>query len=154
MRRSRAARSGGPAVLALLVAAVLGACSSPVEVTPAPRADSAACEKVSRHWPRTVGDLERTRTTSESPSVAAWGDPAVIARCGVRSPGPTTDTCISASGVDWVAHRLSDGYRFITFGRSPAIEVLVPHDYAPEPLLLGAFDTAAKQVPAGPHHCS
>jgi hypothetical protein len=101
-----------------------------------------------------VGDLERTRTTSESPSVAAWGDPAVIARCGVRSPGPTTDTCISASGVDWVAHRLSDGYRFITFGRSPAIEVLVPHDYAPEPLLLGAFDTAAKQVPAGPHHCS
>lgn len=153
MRRRQVARAGIPLVVAGALGALLASCSSAVQVTPAPRADSAACRKVSRHWPRTVGNMARTGTTSDSPTVAAWGDPAVIARCGVTSPGPTTDQCITVSGVDWVQHRLSDGARFVTFGRDPAVEVLVPHDYAPEPLLLPAFAAAAKQVPQGKHHC-
>ncbi|BDZ58711.1 hypothetical protein [Barrientosiimonas endolithica] len=43
---------------------------------------------------------------------------------------------------------------FTTYGREPAIEVLVPKDYAPEPLVLGAFTEAAQQIPQGPRRCS
>lgn len=154
MRRRQALRAGTPAVLLALAAGLVAACSSAVQVTPAARADTAACAKVARHWPQRVGHLERTKTTSDSPTVAAWGNPAVIARCGVTSPGPTTEQCITVNGVDWVAHRLSDGVRFVSFGRDPAVEVLVPHDYAPEPLLLPAFAQAAKQVPQGQRHCT
>lgn len=153
MRRHSISRAARPVVVAVVVAGSLAACSSSVEVTPGPLADSEACRKASRHWPPTVGRLERADTTTDSATVAAWGDPAVIARCGVTSPGPTTDLCITVSGVDWVAHRLSDGVRFISYGRDPAIEVLVPHDYAPEPLLLPAFEQAAKQLPPGRHRC-
>jgi len=71
----------------------------------------------------------------------------------VAPPGPTTDQCLEVSGIDWVAHRLTDGVRFTTYGRKPAIEVLVPSAYQPEPLLLPAFGKAASAVPQGAHHC-
>ena len=138
----------------VLGAAVLAGCGSSVEVTPPARADSPACERVAKRWPAQVSHQESVSTSSDSPAVHAWGDPAVIARCGVTSPGPTTEQCLDVSGVDWVAIPLSDGYKFVTFGRAPAIEVLVPSDYAPEPLVLGAFAKAAKAIPPGPHHCS
>ena len=72
---------------------------------------------------------------------------ARIARCGVPALGPTTDDCIEVDGLGWVAQGLSDGTRFTTFGRDPAIEVLIPKDYAPEPLLLPAFTAAAEKLP-------
>jgi hypothetical protein len=92
-------------------------------------------------------------TSSSSVAVRAWGEPAIIARCGLPAIGPTTDTCLDVSGIDWVAHQLTDGVRFTTYGRSPAIEVLVPRAYKPEPLLLPAFGAAAAAIPAGPRHC-
>jgi len=85
--------------------------------------------------------------------VGAWGDPPIIARCGLAAIGPTTDQCLVVSGVDWVAHRLTDGVSFTTYGRSPAIEVLVPSAYAPESLLLPAFGAAASAIPQGNRHC-
>ena len=53
-----------------------------------------------------------------------------------------------------MVERLSDGARFTTFGTDPAIEVLVPKAYAPEPLLLPAFGPAAKALPQNGRHCS
>jgi hypothetical protein len=43
--------------------------------------------------------------------------------------------------------------RFTTYGRSPAIEILVPRAYQPEPLLLPAFGGAAAAIPQGARHC-
>jgi len=90
---------------------------------------------------------------ASSASVRAWGEPAIIARCGLPPIGPTTDQCLDVSGVDWVAHRLTDGVRFTTYGRTPAIEVLVPGAYQPEPLLLPAFGKAASAIPASTRRC-
>ena len=87
-------------------------------------------------------------------SAAAWGEPAIVARCGLAPPAPTADLCIHVDGVDWISHRLSDGYAFTTYGRTPALEVLVPDRYAPGPLLLPAFDGAAAALPGTGHTCS
>jgi hypothetical protein len=137
---------------AILVGGLAG-CSSAVDVTAPAGADSAACRSASAQWPTTVGGQSLQATTSSSDAVRAWGSPAIIARCGVAPVGPTTDQCLAVSGVDWVAHRLTDGVRFTTYGRSPAIEVLVPNAYKPEPLLLPAFGAAASAIPQGERQC-
>ena len=149
----RAARVGLLPALGA-IALLLGACSSGVEVSVPADGSSPACAAVAALWPATVGGKAAVETSPTDPAVHAWGDPPVIARCGLPEPGPTTDQCLGVSGVDWVAHRLSDGVRFTNYGRSPAIEVLVPSDYSPEPLLLGAFTRAAQAVPQGERHCS
>jgi len=116
-------------------------------------AGSSTCRSVAGHWPKTVGGQSLRETSPPSDAVRAWGDPAIIARCGVPAIGPTTDQCLEVSGVDWVAHRFTDGVRFTTYGRSPAIEILVPSAYKPEPLLLPAFGAAAAAIPQGDHRC-
>ncbi len=85
---------------------------------------------------------------------AAWGDPAIIATCGWPALGPTEQECLAVDGVDWVAEPLSDGVRFTTFGRTPALEVLVPDAYKPEPLLLPAFRAVAEALPGNGRRCS
>jgi hypothetical protein len=153
MRSPRLIRATAPVLLsaALLVGGMCG-CSS-TKVTDPALAGSAACRAVAAQWPRTVGGQPLSPTSSSSVAVRAWGDPAIIARCGLPAIGPTTDQCLQVSGIDWVAHRLSDGVRFTTYGRSPAIEVLVPSEYEPEPLLLPAFGKAVSAIPQGERRC-
>ena len=78
----------------------------------------------------------------------------MIARCGLAPLGPTTEECLRVDDIDWVVRKLSDGAAFTTFGRDPAIEVLVPRAYSPEPLLLPAFGAAARALPANGRTCS
>lgn len=137
----------------LPVIALAGCGSGAVKADPAVSAKSSACTRAAKHWPATVADQKVRDTTADSPTVKAWGDPAIIARCGVDPPGPNTK-CVTVSGIDWVVISLSDGKKLVTFGRDPAIEVLVPHKYAPAPLVLGAFTKAAQQIPQGAHHCT
>jgi hypothetical protein len=101
-----------------------------------------------------VSGQARVSTQPDAPSVAAWGDPAIIARCGLDPLGPTTDECVTVDGVDWVVRRLTDGSAATTYGRDPAIEVLVPGSYGPVPLLLPAFTTVARTLPQNGRHCS
>ncbi len=104
-------------------------------------------------WPATLGDLRRRDTSPTDPAVAAWGDPAVVARCGVGALAPTTTECLDVDGVGWIPAPLTDGTRFTSFGTDPAVEVLVPKDYDPAPLLLPAFDAVAKALPANGLRC-
>jgi hypothetical protein len=145
-----ARRSAGLGAL-LLVGGLLG-CSS-IDVAVPAGAGSAACRAAATHWPRSVGGHSLRPTSSSSAAVRAWGEPAIIARCGLAPVGPTTDPCLDVSGIDWVAHQLTDGVRFTTYGRSPAIEILVPSAYKPEPLLLPAFGAAAAAIPQSERHC-
>lgn len=143
----------------LLAGAALSACDSadPIKATPAVHATSAACVKADRNWPSLVSTLKPYAVTTPSESVRAWGtssDKAIIARCGVSMPGPTTDPCVNVSGIDWVQHQLDGGYMFTTYGRDPSIEVLVPNSVGTAPLFLPAFSKAAATIPQGSHRCS
>lgn len=145
---ARAALTWGAALVL-----TLSGCSAAVDVTPPAGAGSSACAAAARAWPQTVSGLKRRDTTSSSAAVAAWGDPPVIARCGMPVLAPTADPCLEVNGVGWVQTNLSDGTKFTTFGTDPAIEVLVPAAYAPEGLLLPVFTAAAKTLPTTGHVC-
>lgn len=143
----------------LLIGVALSACDSsdPIKATPAVHATTAACAKADKSWPIQVGTLKPYAVTTPSNSVRAWGTSssnAIIARCGVSMPGPTTDPCVNVSGIDWVQHELEGGYMFTTYGRNPSIEVLVPNSVGTAPLFLPAFAKAAAAIPQGSHRCS
>ena len=145
------------ASLALLTAAVAGAVlllgDRPVSVRPAASSTDPACARLADALPPTVAAQQRRATSPDSPAVAAWGDPAVIWLCGVDQPGPSAD-CLQVNGVDWVFQRLDDGTAFTTFGRRPAVQVLVPRAYSPEPLRLPALSAVVAALPQGPRRCT
>ncbi|MDQ4502237.1 DUF3515 family protein [Sinomonas sp. ASV322] len=98
----RASAAGSAAVLAVSLAA----CSAPVSVDPAPDAANPACAPEMIALPDSLGTAALRKTTSQA--TAAWGDPAaVVLRCGVPTPGPTTDRCVTVNGVDWVIREAS-----------------------------------------------
>jgi hypothetical protein len=127
-------------------------CASAPEVALAPLADAPVCSSIA--WPQTVSGLSAVPTAPQHPSVAAWGDPPIIARCGLPAPPPTTESCVVVDGVDWVVRQLTDGTGAVTYGREPAIEVLVPQEHGPAPLLLPTFAGAARSLPETGRHCS
>ena len=129
----------------------LPACSSAVEVAAPDRVDDPACAAVP--WPTTLADQDRTPTDPDGAWVAAWGDPAIIARCGLPALEPTSFDCVAVDDVDWIVRELSDGTAMSTYGTDPAIEVLVPAVYGPGPLLLPAFGDAARALPDSGRRC-
>jgi hypothetical protein len=137
-------------VLSLLPPLLLlvGCTGGEVRAVPFEESDSPACAAVADHWPDRIGPYQPRVTAVQSRGVAAWGDPPIVARCGKQPPAPTTDPCVEVNGVDWVATVLDDGgTMFTTYGRSPAIEVLVPAEYDAHPMLLPPFGASAEQIP-------
>jgi hypothetical protein len=147
-----ARRRTAAALAAAAVLVVLGGCSDTVELSSAAQDRSPACASAAAVFPSDVSGMPR-RPTSVDGATGAWGDPAVIARCGVAAPGPTDTECVEVDGVGWIPETLSDGTRFTSFGTEPALEVLVPKKYSPEPLLLPAFSAAAQNLPANGLAC-
>jgi hypothetical protein len=119
-----------PRATALPVAVPLllvGACSlggGPAEVGPAPRASDAACARAIAAAPALVGG--RARVPLDVPGALAWGEPAIVVRCGLPALAPTPLQCVSADGVDWVVDPDRDPVIATTYGRDPAVEVRVP----------------------------
>jgi len=121
-------------VTAVAALAVAG-CAAAVPVEAAPYASDPICAEVVLALPDELNGMPRR--TAGGQATAAWGDPRdpVVLRCGVEPPGPTTDPCVTADdgdlAVDWVAVSTehADGsatWTFTTYGRSPAVEVVVP----------------------------
>ncbi|MCT1447486.1 DUF3515 domain-containing protein [Brevibacterium casei] len=105
---------------------VLSGCAKTVIVEPAEDAANPKCADILLRLPVEVGGEQERDTSSQG--TKAWGDPNVaVLRCGVTPPGPTTDKCVSVSGVDWVSKggEEDDTWVFTSYGRTPAVEVLV-----------------------------
>jgi hypothetical protein len=125
-------RTGG-----LLAAAVvlLAGCAGPVQVAE-PSLDPAAratCDAVLAALPEQVLE-STTRPTRPGVLSRAWGDPAIVLRCGVPTPPGLTATseCVEVNGVGWFREQAEGGTLFTTIGRAVTVEVGVPAGYAPE----------------------
>jgi hypothetical protein len=114
----------------LALVLLLGGCTSAVPLQPTEGANDPACAEVMVRLPDSVTGLARRSTNAQS--TAAWGDPAgVILRCGLPETGPSELPCFSVNGIDWLRDdSQAPIYTFITFGRSPATELVVDSDAA------------------------
>ncbi len=146
----------GTVALAVTAAAVLGACSrGEVSVQPAPLAAEAACATAREDFPDAVaGAVEQPVSQEARDAAAAWGNPPIVARCGLMPPAPTQDPCVTVGGVDWVVQDLDDGVALVTYGRTPALEVLVPANYPQSADLVAPFAQAAGALQETGRHCS
>ena len=134
--------------IALVGTLATSGCSSVVSLEPAELANDPACADVSVRLPETIG--ENAKRTTDAQATAAYGDPAsVIVRCGL--PGVTVSKlrCVSTSGVDWLVDESNaPKYRFISFGRQPATEVIVDSKKAVGVSTLDALASAIQSIPA------
>ena len=109
---------------AIALAAGLAGCSTTVHLEPAADANDPACANVSVLLPDTVGGYERVWTDAQA--TGAWGDPTVVLRCGGEPPAPSDLVCTTLGGVDWlVLEQEEERQRLVTYGREPAIEVII-----------------------------
>ena len=96
-----------------------------------------SCPALLRALPDKVAD-QAERPVTGSTDAAAWGDPAIVLRCGVGRPDgfDKFSQCQRADGIDWfvpdsVIEDLSAEAVMTTVGRTPAIEVRLPAHYRP-----------------------
>jgi hypothetical protein len=121
----RTARSSFAVVLSCVLTAIaLAGCGSGDSVQPGPDAANAACTALLGRLPDRV--LDRARTSLHVTGAAAWGDPAIVLRCGVPVPGPTAEHCLDANGLSWIIAETKHTLRFISYGRTPAVELRIP----------------------------
>jgi hypothetical protein len=130
-----------PSPLAVAGVAVLLAASGcgGVEIRDTGVAGSArrTCESLVEALPARVDDQPSTGSHG-TPVGEAWGDPAIVLRCGVGRPADYDPLagCQTANGVDWYVplegmNDQSVDVVMTTIGRSPSVEVTLPAQYRP-----------------------
>ena len=109
----------------LALVGALSACTATISLEAAADSNNPACAEISVRLPDQVAELEKRVTDAQA--TGAWGNPtAVILRCGLPLVEVSQLPCVTANGVDWlVDESAKPSYRFITFGRNPATEVIV-----------------------------
>ena len=135
---------------ALCLTLVTAGCGSELSVDeyPTVRGTEVNCKGLFADRPLKVAGQKNRMVKGENAS--AWGDPAIILRCGVEKPkdlGPAS-RCDMVDDVGWFSESTSDGYLFTTIGRDYYVSVEVPDDYAPEAdALADLADAVARHDP-------
>lgn len=134
-------------VAALMLLAATG-CTATVNLDPAKGSNDPLCAEVMVRLPSELGGLTERYTNAQA--TAAWGDPAaVLLRCGLDPVELSPLPCVSAGGIDWlVDDSKAPNYRFISFARTPAVEVIVDSNIASGITSLESIAAAISQLPA------
>ena len=148
LQSRRILRPAVAVALSVLFAAVVSSCTATVNLDAAPLANDPACAEITVRLPDVIGDQAKRATNAQA--TGAWGNPsAVILRCGLEPVNVSSLTCVTATDVDWlVDDSKSPSYRFITFGRKPATEVIVDSRIVSGVSALDAVAEAVKRIPA------
>jgi hypothetical protein len=134
------------AVVLLLLAALTG-CGGTFEVDDYPTAKGTKvdCVALIADVPQKVASQKNRDVSHEV--AAAWGDPAVILRCGVEKPVALkpSSPCYDVRDVGWLVETTADGYLFTTIGRTFYVSVEVPKAYDPAADALADLAEAVKK---------
>ncbi|HCS61691.1 MAG TPA: DUF3515 domain-containing protein [Microbacterium sp.] len=115
----------------LLGAALLSGCSTTVHLEPADDANNPLCAEVSVGLQNAGNVADKERRWTDAQATGAWGSPgedsAIILRCGVAVPAPTSALqCASLEGIDWLVDASETPFlRLTTYGRDPAVQLFI-----------------------------
>ncbi|NBU23244.1 MAG: DUF3515 family protein [Actinobacteria bacterium] len=134
--------------LLLISVLFLTGCTPVVNLEAAEGSNDPLCAEVSVRLPQELGNLKQRETNSQATS--AWGEPAaVLLRCGLEGVEVSTLPCVTAGDVDWlVDDSNAPSYRFISYARFPAVEVVVDSTKASGVTSLEGLAQAVSQIPA------
>jgi hypothetical protein len=147
---------------AVALVALAGASCGGVDVPETSVSDAGreACTSVVDALPDRVADQPR-REASGSPLGAAWGDPAIVLRCGVGTPEgyDKFSACQTVDELDWFVptDTIEDQDADVvmtTIGRKPAVEVVVPSTYRPPDAVMVDVGPAIRQHTQVTRRCS
>jgi hypothetical protein len=95
-----------------------------------PGADETCAKLLNALPPELAGEKARPVTTAPH-RVVAWGDPAIVLRCGVNRPKALTPTAqvLGIDGVEWVHGTEGDTIVWTTVSLPLNVELRVPKDY-------------------------
>lgn len=119
------------AAVAVLALAPLAGCAAATYAPPGPDAALPVCGDVVAYAPQELLGLGRTEPASQGTVVWGRGGEQIVLRCGVEPPAPNPDGCTRIEDpqgnlTDWLIRPNDDGgWLFTTYGREPAIDVLV-----------------------------
>ena len=141
------------ALVGALAMAALTGCTSIVSLDPAEDAANPGCAEVVVRLPDAIDGFEKR--TTDAQGTGAWGDPAaILLRCGVEVPGPSPLMCITLEGIDWLRDPAdAPNYVMTTYGRDPAVEVIINSDVASGTNPLIALRNAVGSLEAN-RHCT
>lgn len=117
------------------------------------------CRRLVARLPATVGPgLDRRRVTPRSVRTAAWGQPPVVLRCGVRAPAVDPLAFVAVvDGVAWLSRSTrGGGYQLDAYRLPVVISVRVPAAVSGADVLASispAVSIAERTLPTpGPPH--
>ncbi|MEN9730946.1 MAG: hypothetical protein RL488_256 [Actinomycetota bacterium] len=134
--------------LLAVAALMLSGCSSTVTVEPAADANNPKCAEVIVRLPSDVEGMPKRVTGAQS--TAAWGEPThVLLRCGLDPVYSSKLQCVTQEGIDWlIDDSKAPSYRFITFGRKPAAEVIMDSRVISGAAVLDAMAPSVQYLPS------
>lgn len=108
-----------------------------------------ACAELLGHLPEVVSDAVARDVSPDDLPAAAWGQPAIVLRCGVGLPPEYRPDAIltEIDGVAWFPAEGTGGTFFATVDRDPIVEVAVPDDYDPATVLGDLGPSIARNLP-------
>lgn len=104
-----------------------------VPAAPAPGGDGRYCAQLLPELPEVLVDSPRRKLLIPEPGVAAWGDPAIILRCGL--PDPAELTCAASltrfsaadgTAVEWLQLSEGSAVTYLAVDRPVRIAVTLP----------------------------
>jgi hypothetical protein len=110
------------------------------------------CARVISALPLTLAgqNVRGTISTPTSPSIRAWGDPAIVLRCGVARPRQLTSALlqqfIAVDGVLFLPDHRAKSTLWTVVDRAAYLDVDVPESY-PQPPLAPIADVIAQVAP-------
>ncbi|GAA3674427.1 hypothetical protein GCM10022237_37490 [Nocardioides ginsengisoli] len=129
-----------PVAAAIALPFLLSACGGAVEID-LPKlsaTDQATCDDFAAELPATLAEQKQVEIEPKSAPAAAYGDPAIIVRCGVPKPKGfgLASSCEQANGVGYYIPdaQYTDQSSDVTLyaaGYRPRVEVSIPAKYRP-----------------------
>lgn len=134
--------------LILLLLPLLSGCAATITLDAAEDANNPLCAEVMVRLPDQISEFGQRYTNAQATS--AWGEPvSLILRCGLEEVLVSELPCVTAGEIDWlVDDSQAPSYRFISYARNPAVEVIVDSTKISGVSSLEALSSAVSQIPA------